>query len=357
MSEPNPYLAGLNRLEFSVTNACTSRCRHCSVAGAAVGGHLSPQLAADAVEQLNRLYPLRSVMTFGGEPLLFPETVCAVHRTARAEGIPNRQLITNGCFSRSEEWTLQVASMLVDSGVSQILLSVDAFHQEYIPLSRQRQFACALLERGFEGLKLQPAWLISREADNPYNASTRTCLEQLSDLGIPVNEGNVVSPEGNARRFLAAYFDKEGVDLSLCCGDTPYTTRLDRVESLSIDPNGDVVLCAFSIGNLHRDALAEILSRYRPDADARLAALLREGVSGLLRLAQREGIAVDPAAYHSACELCREIWRSWGREARMEPRPTVLSQSQEGENGILTDDLLTTGLRTCPEAACGQRGV
>lgn len=39
-------------------------------------------------------------MTFGGEPLLYPETVCKIHKAARETGIAKRSVITNGFFSR-----------------------------------------------------------------------------------------------------------------------------------------------------------------------------------------------------------------------------------------------------------------
>lgn len=97
----SPYLH-IRRIEFMTTYFCPGRCKHCSV-----GGRLHPKEgdvhvrakeAADAVKTLSRIFPVSSVMTFGGEPLLFPETVCAIHQTAASCGIPARQIITNGYF-------------------------------------------------------------------------------------------------------------------------------------------------------------------------------------------------------------------------------------------------------------------
>ena len=45
-------------------------------------------------------YGIKSVMTFGGEPLLCPETVCEIHKAAKEMNVPKRQLITNGFFSK-----------------------------------------------------------------------------------------------------------------------------------------------------------------------------------------------------------------------------------------------------------------
>lgn len=78
--------------------------------------------------------PIASVMTFGGEPLLYPETVFAIHEAARAAGVPKPQIITNGFFCAKQAQREETARRLAQCGVNDVLLSVDAFHQETIPL-------------------------------------------------------------------------------------------------------------------------------------------------------------------------------------------------------------------------------
>ena len=75
----NPYL-DINRLEFILTERCTGRCKHCS-AGEMVahpkGTCVPEEAAVRAVRELADMFDMQSVMTFGGEPLLYPETTCA----------------------------------------------------------------------------------------------------------------------------------------------------------------------------------------------------------------------------------------------------------------------------------------
>lgn len=85
-------------------------------------------------------------MTFGGEPLLCVPTVCAVHQRAEALGIPRRQLITSGCFTHDKALREHTADRLEASGVNEILLSVDAFHTEHLPLAEQYAFLDHTLE-------------------------------------------------------------------------------------------------------------------------------------------------------------------------------------------------------------------
>ena len=248
----NPYLKNLNKIEFVVTNACTGRCKHCSEGDhAACGEHIDPNVAANAVRTVAASYNIQTVMTFGGEPLLYPDAVYAVISAAKEQGVPRRQVITNGYFSKDVGVIRHVAAQLAACGVNDLLLSVDAFHQETIPLETVWLFAeeakkCDIPTR------LSPAWLVSLTDDNPYNKITRQILDRLADLEIPVGEGNVIFPEGNARKYLAEYF-KDSVP------DNPYVDDPCDVRCLSFSANGDVL-----DGNVYHQGISEIIKNYAP---------------------------------------------------------------------------------------------
>lgn len=105
--------------------------------------------------------------------------------------IPKRQIITNGFFSRDNAKIREVANRLVESGVNEILLSVDAFHQETIPLKPVKEFAAQLKMLGIK-LHTNPAWLISKEHDNTYNQRTIKILDEFEKMGIEQSVGNVI---------------------------------------------------------------------------------------------------------------------------------------------------------------------
>ena len=248
----NQYLKNLSKIEFVITNACTGRCKHCSEGEHdACGESINPQIAADAVRKIAATYPIQTVMTFGGEPLLYPDAVYAIMTVAKDLNIPRRQVITNGYFSRSIEKIREVAERLAACGVNDLLLSVDAFHQETIPLDTVKLFAAEAKQCGIP-VRLSPAWLVSREDDNPYNQKTREILRAFLDLGIPVGEGNVIFPEGNARKHLAEYFMHE-------LPENPYVEDPRDLRCLSFSPSGDL-LC----GNLYEQDVMEILKHYAP---------------------------------------------------------------------------------------------
>ena len=248
----NQYLKNLNKIEFVVTNACTGRCKHCSEGEhARCGEHISPILAAEAVRKIASLYEIKTVMTFGGEPLLYPEAVCEVMRAALEMGVPKRQIITNGYFSKNAEKICEVARELYECGANEILLSVDAFHQETIPLDVVRAFAAEVKKLGVPTY-LQPAWLVGKGADNPYNRETRKILDSFCDMDIPENDGNIIFPEGNAKIYLAEYFKDE-------LPVNPYVENPSDVRCVSFSSNGDVLS-----GNVYEKDILKIIEEYDP---------------------------------------------------------------------------------------------
>ena len=248
----NQYLKNLNKIEFVVTYACTGKCKHCSEGDhTACGEHIDPQIAADAVRKIATEYDIKTVMTFGGEPLLYTDAVYAIMTVAKELNIPKRQVITNGYFSKNADKIREVAKRLAACGVNDLLLSVDAFHQETIPLDVVRQFASEAKTCGIP-IRLQPAWLVSATDDNPYNRKTREILNSFADMDITANEGNVIFPEGNALTYLAEYFTDNHPE-------NPYVEDPRDVHCVSFSPNGDVLS-----GNVYRKDIMEIIRDYKP---------------------------------------------------------------------------------------------
>ena len=69
---------------------------------------------------------------------------------------------------------------------------------------------------------------------------------------IPENEGNVIFPEGNALKYLAAYFTENRPE-------NPYVEDPRDVRCLSFAANGDVL-----DGNVYDEDIMEIIKRYDP---------------------------------------------------------------------------------------------
>jgi organic radical activating enzyme len=305
----NRYLA-LKRIEFLITYLCSGKCSHCCAPKQKKGfpEHIDESLAIDIVRKISKTYNIESVMTFGGEPLLFPEIVCSIHKEALEAGILSREVITNGYWSNDVKKIKRIAENLAKSGVNNIDVSVDAFHQEYIPLNVVRKAVEACLEVGIEGMAWNPCWVISEDDDNGYNRKTKSILRKLKDLPVRVSMGNNLEPSGLALINLEEFLPKREKIPAGKCGDAPYTEPLNHVTSISVEPNGKIAVCNdFHIGNASETDIIDLLENYNPFEIPEMKAILENGIKGLLDWAKKKGVAPDPTGYHSICHMCTDL--------------------------------------------------
>lgn len=301
----------LKRLEFAVTYDCSSNCSHCFVDEEVQNkypGVIDNDLAVRIVKDLGRQYELESIMTFGGEPLLYPEVTLAIHQEAKAIGIKKRQIITNGYWSKSHDKIKTIAEKTVATGVNEILISVDYFHQKYVPIEVVEKSAAALIKNGIELLKWNPCWVGNKSDDNKYNRRTKEILSKLEYLGVPAAEGNELSPAGLAIKNLKNYMPPKLKYPEGSCGDIPYISDLDKIDSICIEPDGDLSICKnLSLGNADSMNVIDILNSYNPFEVEELSCIIEKGMAGLLEYARENDIALDADGYYSICDMCSEI--------------------------------------------------
>ena len=313
----NHVTIDINRIEFAITDACSSQCKHCSVT--VVDVKKSKNINADAaihmIKQITTRFSPDSIMTFGGEPLLYAETVCKIHSTARDCGIPDRSIITNGFFSKDEQKISAVATDICVSGVSGILISVDAFHQEYVPIEPVIHFAAALMKNNIPHLRVHPAWVINKDHANRYNEETHRLLKIFNAMGIETSNGNNIFPSDNALKHLSEYFDPpDNVNLDFRCGERAYTGRLDEVYCIFVNPMGEIKMCGFTLGNIYHEDISTILEKHNPHSDPIMHTLINGGVKALVQYAENHGKEVDTIDCYSACGVCRKIVRTFSQK-------------------------------------------
>ncbi|MBR6769165.1 MAG: hypothetical protein IKM34_06735, partial [Clostridia bacterium] len=75
-------------------------------------------------------------------------------------------------------------------------------------------------------------------------------IGSFTDMELPVGEGNVIVPEGNALKYLAEYFADK-------LPENPYVEAPYDVRCLSFEPNGDVLS-----RNVYKNDIMEIIKDY-----------------------------------------------------------------------------------------------
>ena len=76
--------------------------------------------------------------------------------------------------------------------------------------------------------------------------------DSFADMKIPESDGNVIFPEGNAKKYLAEYFEGD-------IPENPYEEDPCDVRCVSFSANGDVL-----DGNAYKTDVMEIISSYEP---------------------------------------------------------------------------------------------
>jgi hypothetical protein len=253
-------------------------------------------------------FSVASMMTYGGEPLLYPDITTKLHRIALELNVPSQELITNGYFSRDKSKINFVVNELKKAGVTKVFLSVDSFHQEYIPIEYVELFIGSVISNGFEKFLLHPAWLISEDSENEYNNKTHKILNYLKDkYKVNVSMGTIISPAGLSRNNLRQYYENRLLNLEKRCGEIAFTNPLTNINNLRFLPNGDVNICrGLCIGNVFVDTIESILENYDPYHNRIISMLMDGGIKRLVESSRERGTPVDVNQYYGLCDLCAD---------------------------------------------------
>jgi MoaA/NifB/PqqE/SkfB family radical SAM enzyme len=302
----------VERIEFVVTYLCNSKCSHCQLTeeekSKMFPNHVDKDKAVETVRKVGKAYAPKSIMTFGGEPLLYPKIVYAIHEEAKKAGIPLREVITNGFWSTKTEKIEEIARNLAKSGVNEVSISVDGFHQQYIPLETVRKAAVSSVEAGIQRVEWNPCWVVSKNHGNKHNRRTRAILKKLRTPHVEEGEGNNLQPEGRALSTLKEFLPPRTPLPKGKCGDIPYTEKLDSVRTISIEPDGRVAVCKnFHIGNAFETDIIDILDNYDPFKIPEAKVILEKGMNGLVSWAKKRGVEPKPEGYYNVCDTCTDL--------------------------------------------------
>ena len=255
------------------------------------------------LEETTSVTELDSFMIFGGESMLYPERTIKLFRRAKDLGIPEIELITNGFWGRDPEKARKLAFQLKEAGVTDALISVDAFHLPHIPLDGPRNAAIASREAGIKSVRWNVAILESVVASNKYDSQTKQLLEVLAPLSIEANF-NKIFPQGRAIENLRNFFPKQSLE-----GHCPEKeTTLVNPDCISLDPAGWASICwNLAIGNAKKVPLSRLLTNYDWRKHPIIKALVEKGPLGLIDLPQWEGFDFQEEEYIDKCELCCDL--------------------------------------------------
>jgi hypothetical protein len=301
----------IRSVDFLLTFRCPSKCKHCAYnAGPGRNGQMQLEDAEAYLQDLADSHPLQSVGAHGGEPFLCFEILKGITKKARALGIRQIWVITNGYWAKSKSVAIEKLTELKEAGLTRIIFSVDGFHQEYIPLISVRNAIEVAARLDFDKICVDAYFLVAANATNFYDTQTRKGLESLENVENVEIHRHRVAFEGRAASELTEHVNpKTGMPQGRCVLPSWIGGNLESPEGIEIDFEGNVTLCpGICIGNTKTTPLTRILEKYDVTEYPILSIIAEEGPAGLLETAIAKGFN-RRKEFVDECNLCYEMRR------------------------------------------------
>jgi len=171
-------MRGLRELVFSVTTRCTAKCTDCPIVFENLpSASLTSEEMIEIIEEMLPWKTLRLVVFTGGEPFLVRDDIKEVVAFASENKLLTR-IVTNAYWATSRSAAYKILEQMKEAGLTEINISCDDYHQEYIPVENIKNANKAAFELGI------PALIAHRECPDG-NIS----IEYLSEyLGIKLQK-------------------------------------------------------------------------------------------------------------------------------------------------------------------------
>lgn len=289
---------------FLVTYKCPAECKHCLYQSSPRRNALIrlEDVRRDLLS-LKSNWPIEAVCFVGGEPLLYLGLLTSLVREVKAQGV-TCAILTNAFWGEDQSTAREYVGALKDSGLDEMHISVDAFHQEFVPLDAVKEVIRASKEAGIGHIAINAKSLGDPDMDNPYNRQTKRLMEELSEEFD--FEGMRFAPlwiAGRAAYTLAEYLPATKMPEGRCHRRDGMDVVTDSMY-VEIYPDGWIPMCpGIAIGNTNDASASDILRGYNPREHPILAPLLDKGVKGLLDLAVEKGYRPIEGYVHQ-CHVC-----------------------------------------------------
>jgi hypothetical protein len=257
---------------------------------------------------------LRLVVFTGGESFLLGKELKKIVNYVAIKGISTR-IVTNAYWAKSKEKAVKVLNEYKKLGLSEINISCDDYHQEFIPLKNIKNANDAALEVGI------PALLAHRR--KPGGKLTVEYLSEYLKAKLHVYREGEKNPDNNVictGRNVPIYSTSENKP------DHPWEISENRkdwmgacksiLKSIVITPDLNVNICCgiaylnipeLSIGSLRNNDLLSILKHGNNDLITNWLAL--EGPSAILNFVLSKDPRIKlPDNFVNRCHLCNELF-------------------------------------------------
>ncbi|MBQ8641577.1 MAG: radical SAM protein [Clostridia bacterium] len=292
-----------------ITNyVCTAACRHCMFAS----GPDCPKefITAETAEKIAVLLEKAgtvSVHIGGGEPFMHFGALCDTVRALLRHGIGIDYIETNAFWAVKEDFIRERLRTLREIGVDTVMVSVDPFHIEYVPLERVLLLCHLLEEEGFDYFIWQQRFLKKLLKLDLASVHTKEELEKVLGKRYVTDTAAEYGLGMNGRALAIAadiYGRKPAAELL----KAPPCSRILQPHHCHFDLYGNTI--PSGCPGLAAEMEDYLRENIREDTYPVMARLISGGVRALYEYACDKGFVPDKEGYPTGCALCYAI-RQW----------------------------------------------
>jgi len=266
-------------------------------------------MAMTTIAELKKHNGLAYVILLGGEPGLFPEATHALATAIHRAGLGLR-VETNAAWAVDERAATSFLTPLC-AVAADIMISVDAFHEPFVPLAHVEN-AIRVLDTLGGNYVIEVSYIDFPAAQHPSDLRTNELLSELAmRLGRKPCAGIYKGPvyfKGRAAHVLApALAAGRGIPADVCDTVPWWSNGSQRtLQLLGLDPEGYLSKeCGIAIGNVKHQSIKTLVDSFNAENHPILNTLMHEGPVGLAREAAELGYVLKPS-YADKCHLCQE---------------------------------------------------
>ncbi len=317
----------MRSMSFLVTDKCNVKCDFCAPnCGPDENGYLSEIEMIKIYDDVSVFHQVPLIVFSGGEPMLYWKKLRKVmEHIQHSEPSTRIRIVTNGSWAITQEKAEHIVSKLHEAGLSEFNISVDDFHQKYVPFERVKYAIYAAHKFDIPVLlahKTYPGSISSRsfyekelECDIPdideiessdfdgpkivittgYTVPTGRGAEHVnSEEWVPIeyidspryNEDNIMRP---CTEVLNSYTINADSTLAPCCGLVSRDLQI------------------FRSGNVVENNAVDIMEKSSKSIIYNWLAL--EGVGAIRDYVNSIEPVFNPSKrYVQACQLCQELF-------------------------------------------------
>lgn len=284
---------------------CSAECRHCMFASSPSCNkdYITDSMSEDVATLLSQA-KTRSVHIGGGEPFMNFEGLCTLIEALGKHGIGIDYIETNAFWCKDEDFARARLERLKKLGVGTIMVSVDPFHIEYVPLERPLKLCALLEEHGFDYFIWQQKFLqrlmkldISKTHTKEELSSVlgNDYIEETSrEYGLGIN--------GRALSFADKLYPKRSYEVFATDEECP---------SLSVPHHCHIDLYGNAIPSRCTGICAEARDYLEGNIDSEkypvFHALVTGGTKALHEYAKNKGFIPAKDGYPTRCAFCFDM--------------------------------------------------